>query len=87
MIEGLQQVNADLGVFSDIRGHGLLLGCELIPALEGRARDVIHAGVDAGLLLLVAGPSTLRLAPPLNISRVDIEQGLDSLRLALGRMV
>ena len=37
------------------------------------ANDVIQAGYRQGLLLINAGPNTLRLVPPLIISREEID--------------
>jgi acetylornithine/succinyldiaminopimelate/putrescine aminotransferase len=54
----------------EVRGAGLLVGLELdIPAA-----DVVKAGYEQGLLLVGAGPNVLRLAPPLIISRAEIDQ-------------
>jgi acetylornithine/succinyldiaminopimelate/putrescine aminotransferase len=53
----------------EVRGQGLLIGLELdIPAA-----DVVKAGYEHGLLLVGAGPNVLRLAPPLVISRDEID--------------
>jgi len=57
----------------DVRGKGLMIGIELVrdqktkePAPELRNR-VIHLAFERGLLILGAGDSSLRLAPPLVI--------------------
>lgn len=58
-----------------VRGAGLLVGLEMdIPAA-----DVVKAGYEHGLLLVGAGPNVLRLAPPLIISRVEIDQVVERL--------
>ena len=75
-MDGLTAINERLNVFRDIRGVGLLLGCELSESYAGRARDILIACTELGLLTLVAGPDVLRLAPPLNISEDDINEGL-----------
>jgi acetylornithine/succinyldiaminopimelate/putrescine aminotransferase len=53
----------------EVRGQGLLIGMELDIA----AADVVKAGYEHGLLLVGAGPNVLRLAPPLVISRDEID--------------
>jgi len=59
----------------EVRGVGLLVGLELdIPAAE-----VVKAGYGQGLLLVGAGPNVLRLAPPLIISRAEIDQVVERL--------
>jgi acetylornithine/N-succinyldiaminopimelate aminotransferase len=47
--------------------------------------DVVKAAGDAGLLLLVAGPDVVRIAPSLVISLDEILEGLARLEQALGR--
>jgi acetylornithine/N-succinyldiaminopimelate aminotransferase len=59
----------------EVRGQGLLAGLELDIA----AADVVKAGYDHGLLLVGAGPNVLRLAPPLIISRAEIDQVVERL--------
>ncbi len=76
MIAGLNLINGKYHVFKDIRGVGLLLGCEMNCRYRNRARDILTACTESGLLVLVAGPNVLRLAPPLNISESDIDAGL-----------
>ena len=73
---GLKAINDKYGLFSDVRGLGLLNGAELKPEHEGKSRQILDACRDAGLLILVAGPNVLRFAPALNISVADIDQGL-----------
>jgi acetylornithine/succinyldiaminopimelate/putrescine aminotransferase len=64
----------------DVRGQGLLVGLELdIPAA-----DVVKAGYRHGLLLVGAGPNVLRLAPPLIISRAEIDQVVERLSAVIG---
>jgi acetylornithine/N-succinyldiaminopimelate aminotransferase len=83
--EGLKAINVRRRVFADIRGEGVWLGCELDAPWAGKAMDVVRAAGDAGLLLLVAGPDVVRLAPSLVISLDEILEGLARFELALGR--
>jgi succinylornithine aminotransferase len=84
-MEGLRTINARREVFSDIRGEGVWLGCELAEAWRGKAMDVMRAAGDAGLMVLVAGPDVVRIAPSLVISLDEILEGLARLETALGR--
>jgi len=84
-MEGLRTINARREVFSDIRGEGVWLGCELADAWRGKAMDVMRAAGDAGLMVLVAGPDVVRIAPSLVISLDEILEGLARLETALGR--
>ncbi|MCM2972048.1 aspartate aminotransferase family protein [Larsenimonas suaedae] len=74
------------GIFSEVRGKGLLIGAELSGHLEGRGRDVLAAAIDEGLMMLVAGPSVLRFAPSLIITDDEIDQGMESLDRALASL-
>ncbi len=80
---GLQAIAQRHKVFKEIRGAGLLLGCELSQAWQDRARDILIAAIRHGLLLLMAGPNVLRLAPALTIAEAEIEQGLARLEATI----
>ena len=84
-MEGLKAINGRRKVFSDLRGEGVWLGCELEATWKGKAMDVVRAAGDAGLMLLVAGPDVVRLAPSLVISLDEILEGLARLETALNR--
>ncbi len=84
-LEGLKAINARRRVFSDLRGEGVWLGCELEPAWQGKSMDVVRAAGEAGLMLLVAGPDVVRIAPSLVISLDEILEGLARLEKALDR--
>ena len=84
-MEGLKAINARRRVFRDIRGEGVWLGCELEEPWRGKAFGVMQAASDAGLLVLMAGPDVVRLAPSLVISLDEILEGLARLETALHR--
>ncbi|HKV47763.1 MAG TPA: acetyl ornithine aminotransferase family protein [Candidatus Acidoferrales bacterium] len=70
-------------IVGDVRGRGLMIGVEIVrdqktkqPAPELR-KKILEAAFRKGLLLLGAGESTLRLAPPLLI---DEEQAAFAVR-------
>ncbi|MYG93695.1 MAG: acetylornithine transaminase [Acidimicrobiia bacterium] len=64
----------DLDKVISVRGRGLLLGVEL--ADERSANEVVSTAQAAGLLVGIAGPRSLRLAPPLIISHDEIAHGV-----------
>jgi succinylornithine aminotransferase len=84
-IEGLRAINGRRQVFRDLRGEGVWIGCELTEAWSGKAVDVMTAAGEAGLLVLVAGPDVLRIAPSLVISLDEILEGLARFETALNR--
>jgi acetylornithine/N-succinyldiaminopimelate aminotransferase len=84
-MEGLKAINARRRVFRDLRGEGVWLGCELDEPWRGQAFAVMQAASDAGLLVLMAGPDVVRIAPSLVISLDEILEGLARLEAALNR--
>jgi acetylornithine/N-succinyldiaminopimelate aminotransferase len=84
-MEGLKAINARRRVFRDLRGEGVWLGCELDEPFAGKAPDVLRAASDEGLLVLMAGPNVVRIAPSLVISLDEILEGLARLEKALTR--
>ena len=68
------------GIFSEVRSAGLWIGCDLI---DKNANEVLDQAYDAGLIMVSAGSSCLRLAPALNITNEEIEQGINLLKEVL----
>lgn len=62
-----------------IRGLGYMWGIDVVEP----ASDVVARGWEAGLLVITAGEHTLRLLPPLVISRADLQRGLSLLEKIL----
>lgn len=54
----------------DIRGKGLMIGIELTKP----AREILHIGLEKGILFNVTADNVLRLLPPLVISTQDTEE-------------
>jgi len=85
LVAGLEGIRERTGVFEEIRGLGLLLGAALKDAWKGRAREFLRAGLDEGVMVLVAGPDVVRLAPSLIIPEADMDDGLARLERAVNR--
>ena len=85
--DGLAAIDAELGLFAEIRGRGLMLGAQLHEAHAGKAGEILDRCVEHGLLLLQAGPDVLRFVPALNIADADVAEGLACLRAALVEFV
>jgi acetylornithine/N-succinyldiaminopimelate aminotransferase len=79
MHEQLHAMAARSGRIRAVRGAGLMWGLDV----HDPAADVITRARDAGLLVLSAGEHTLRLLPPLVISRDDLARGLSILEEAM----
>jgi acetylornithine/N-succinyldiaminopimelate aminotransferase len=62
-----------------VRGAGMIWGVEL----SGPTAGAIAAALDAGLLLVGAGPNVIRIVPPLTASDDDLVHGLGILEEVL----
>ena len=67
----------------DVRGSGLMVGCDL-DECAGDAHAVVAAGLEAGLVFNATGPRTLRFLPPLICERADVDGLADALAGILG---
>jgi predicted acetylornithine/succinylornithine family transaminase len=65
-----------------VRGRGLLLGVQL----EVEPARLVEAARAAGLILGPAGNNTLRIAPPLIISAVEVDELLERLATAKSQL-
>ncbi|WP_415883141.1 aspartate aminotransferase family protein [Neptuniibacter sp. QD34_54] len=72
----IAQFNQKTELFKDIRGQGLLIGCELSDQYKGKARLFLELAQQTGLMVLVAGLNVIRLTPSLIIPEADIKEGL-----------
>ena len=84
--EHLEAIDAKYDCFAEIRGLGLLMGAEFNARFGEAGRDTLAAGIDEGVMLLVAGPGVLRFAPSLIIPEADIVEGMARLERAIARV-
>ncbi|WP_426111435.1 aspartate aminotransferase family protein [Pseudomonas sp. DSP3-2-2] len=82
----LEQIGEKYGVFSQVRGLGLLIGCVLTDAWKGKAKDFFNAAEHEGVMVLQAGPDVMRFAPSLVIEDADIDEGLDRFERAVAKL-
>ncbi|MTD37288.1 acetylornithine/succinylornithine family transaminase [Erwinia sp. CPCC 100877] len=75
-VDHLRQINESFNLFSDVRGMGLLIGAELSEPFKGRARDLLNAAAEQGVMVLNAGADVVRLAPSLVVDDADIDEGM-----------
>jgi 4-aminobutyrate aminotransferase len=75
----------------DVRGLGLMIGIEMIRDQESKERApeirdrIVHDAFERGLLVLGAGRNTIRLSPPLIITRDQADFAVDTLEECLKR--
>ncbi|MGC9016250.1 MAG: acetyl ornithine aminotransferase family protein [Conexivisphaera sp.] len=83
MMRRLEEIRERHEIVGDVRGKGLMIGVELVrdksskePSPEA-ARRVVDYSWKHGVLLITAGVSTLRIAPPLVITEELADEALD----------
>ena len=85
IMQRIERWPEELPLVGDVRGRGLMIGVELVsdkqtktPAVEERDR-VVQMAFEKGVLLLGAGPNTIRIAPPLIVTREQADVAMDVL--------
>jgi 4-aminobutyrate aminotransferase len=69
----------------DVRGHGLMIGVELVKNKETKERAseerdrVVELAFERGILLLGCGPNTVRISPPLITTKDQADVAMDVL--------
>jgi 4-aminobutyrate aminotransferase len=89
MLDALQEIQVRHPTIGQVRGKGLMIGVELVkdreskePAKQLRER-VVQSSFERGLITLGSGQSAIRFAPPLNITRNLVDEGLSIFEAAL----
>ncbi|CAM7483666.1 Succinylornithine transaminase [Citrobacter portucalensis] len=85
-VERINAINERFGLFSEIRGLGLLIGCVLNAEFAGKAKLISQEAAVAGVMVLIAGANVVRFAPALNVSEEEVANGLDRFALACERI-
>jgi acetylornithine/N-succinyldiaminopimelate aminotransferase len=70
--ETLRSLGKRTGKVRAIRGMGYMWGIDVVE----KATDIIERGWEAGVLIINAGDHTLRLLPPLVMTRDDLARGI-----------
>ncbi|MCX4527649.1 MULTISPECIES: ornithine--oxo-acid transaminase [unclassified Streptomyces] len=70
------------GAVTAVRGRGLWAGVDIDPS-HGSGREISEKLMELGVLVKDTHGSTIRIAPPLVISKEDLDWGLDQLRSVL----
>jgi len=79
----LREMMPDHPCIGDVRGRGLMVGVEIVKDRETRERApelrtrIVSEAFYRGLLLLGAGPNTVRFVPPLNVSSEHLDEALE----------
>jgi ornithine--oxo-acid transaminase len=76
-------LDADLPRITEVRGRGLWIGIDLDPAV-GTAREICERLMGRGILAKDTHEATVRLAPPLCVSREDLGWALERIVDVIG---
>jgi 4-aminobutyrate aminotransferase len=88
LLEQLRELQAETPIIGDVRGVGLMIAVEFVrpgtskePGSEA-ARHILQRSLEAGLLTYPCGhwSQTIRLIPPLTVTREQVQEGLDVFR-------
>ncbi len=74
---------AKLPHVTEVRGRGLMLGCDLDDA-AGDAHDIVAARCFTGAVINATGAHTLRFLPPLVCEEADVDSLVEILSDVLG---
>lgn len=80
---GLEKLMSKHDCIGDVRGMGLMIGVEFVKDRAAKEPDpelrdrVEMASFERGLILLGAGPNTIRWSPPLILTRENVDVALE----------
>jgi 4-aminobutyrate aminotransferase len=88
-MDALEEIKSRHPSIGDVRGKGLMIGVEFVkdrdtkePASE-LTEHIVNKGFERGLLMLSCGKSVIRVAPPLAITKSEMDEGLQIFEDAL----
>ena len=92
LMSRLRELERSHRLIGDVRGRGLMIGIELVRDRQTRERAgterdaLVNAAFRRGLLVLAAGPNTVRLSPPLVVTKEQAETAVSILDQALAEI-
>lgn len=90
--DGLEEISREFAVVGDVRGKGLMQALEFVRDYKKPAPDLVLAFFEAtrrrGLLIGKGGlyGNTVRITPPLSVSRSQVMEALDIIREAIAEI-
>jgi len=83
ILKRLQELKERSEIVGDVRGKGLMMGMEIVENKETKkpgsqkANEIMMRSWRRGVAVINCGASTIRIVPPLNITRELVDSGLD----------
>ncbi len=81
-LDALTELQSRHPSIGDVRGIGLMIGVEFVKDRSSKepagdlTERVVELAFERGLLMLSCGKSVIRIAPPLSISKSEVDEGL-----------
>ena len=81
----LEELKEQSEIIGDVRGKGLMIGLEVVEDKSSKApspkkaAEIMNRSWKRGVAVITCGRSTIRIAPPLVITRKLLDAGLDIL--------
>ncbi|MGL5065354.1 MAG: aspartate aminotransferase family protein [Microcoleus sp.] len=70
-------------IVAEVRGWGLINGMELQVDIELTSGDIVKSAIEAGVLLVPAGPKVLRFVPPLIVTAAEVDRAVAAVEAAI----
>jgi 4-aminobutyrate aminotransferase len=83
ILKRLEELKSESEIVGDVRGKGLMIGVEFVEDKDSKkpapqkANQIMMRSWKRGIAVITCGISTIRIAPPLNITRELIDSGLE----------
>ncbi len=90
MLERFAAMQARHASMGDVRGKGLMIGVEFVQDRQSKTPNarlrnrVVELAFEHGLLIMGCGANTMRIIPPLTVSRSEADEGLQIFEYVLG---
>lgn len=88
-IKRLKEMQEKYDVIGDVRGKGLMIGVEFVKSQKSKepakkeAKEIMIKSWKRGVAVILAGISTLRIAPPLIITEDLMNKALDIIEMSI----
>jgi len=83
IMKRLENLKDECEIVGDVRGKGLMIGTEIVEDKDTKktagekAKEIMIRCWKRGVVMITCGVSTLRIAPPLIITRENVDAGMD----------
>jgi len=83
IMKRLEELKKQTEIVGDVRGKGLMIGMEIVENKETKkpapkkAKEIMMRSWKRGVAVITCGASTIRIAPPLNITKELVDAALE----------